>query len=208
MLPFAPAAERNKDALLAAFRPYLEDRSRLLEIGSGTGQHAVHLTGSLPHLVWQCSDLPAAVPGIAARLEAEGHVRTPPPLALDVAEAPWALPERNTAHAFDAMFTANTLHIMSIESVACFFERAGEVLADGGILGVYGPMKYAGAFTTPSNEAFDRQLKDGNPESGIRDFETLDRLAEKQGFGLVNDIAMPANNQLLIWRRHGPAASV
>jgi SAM-dependent methyltransferase len=201
MLPFAPSAERNKDAILASLAPHLAGCRRVLEIGSGTGQHAVHMTRALPHLVWQCSDLPGAVAGIAERLESEGSARTPPPLALDVAASPWPLPAADAPDAFDGVYTANTLHIMSFAHVGQFFARIGEVLAPGGVCCVYGPMKYAGAFTTESNAAFDAQLKTGNPESGIRDFEALDALAAGEGMALVDDMAMPANNRLIVWRR-------
>jgi len=201
MLPHAPAADRNKDAILAALTPHLTARRRVLEIGSGTGQHAVHITTALPHLTWQCSDLADAVPGIAARLAAEGNDRTPPPLALDVAAPPWPLPPAKSPDAFEAMVTANTLHIMSFVSVGHFFARVGDHLASGGLLAVYGPMKYGGAFTTPSNAAFDAQLKSWNPASGIRDFEALDDLARARGLRLIEDIAMPANNQLVLWQR-------
>lgn len=203
MLPFAPSAERNKDAILAALRPRLAHRRRVLEIGSGTGQHAVHMTAALPQLVWQCSELPGAALGVAARLEAEGTERTPPPLALDVAAPPWPLPAAEAPDAFDAIFTANTLHIMSFAHVGQFFARVGEVLAPGGLCCVYGPMKYGGAFTTRSNAEFDAQLRARDPLSGIRDFEALDELAQAQGLTLLEDLAMPANNQLLIWRRTG-----
>lgn len=201
MLPFAPSAERNKDPILAGLAPHLAGRRRVLEIGSGTGQHAVHMTQALPHLVWQCSDLPGAVAGIAARLESEGNERTPPPLALDVAAPPWPLPAAGADDAFDAVYTANTLHIMSFAHVGQFFARIGELLAPGGVCCVYGPMKYGGAFTTESNAAFDAQLRAGNPESGIRDFEALDALAKDQGLALVEDMAMPANNRLIVWQR-------
>lgn len=203
MLPFAPSAERNKDAILAALRPHLAHCRRVLEIGSGTGQHAVHMTAALPQLVWQCSELPGAIAGVAARLESEGTARTPPPLALDVAAPPWPLPAAEAPDAFDAIFTANTLHIMSFAHVGQFFARVGEVLAPGGLCCVYGPMKYGGAFTTRSNAEFDAQLRARDPLSGIRDFEALDELAQAQGLTLLEDIAMPANNLLLIWRRTG-----
>ncbi|QGZ36965.1 DUF938 domain-containing protein [Stappia indica] len=203
MLPFAPSAERNKDAILAGLRPHLAHCRRVLEIGSGTGQHAVHMTAALPQLVWQCSELPGAALGVAARLEAEGTARTPPPLALDVAAPPWPLPAAEAPDAFDAIFTANTLHIMSFAHVGQFFARVGEVLAPGGLCCVYGPMKYGGSFTTRSNAEFDAQLRARDPLSGIRDFEALDELAQAQGLTLLDDLAMPANNQLLIWRRTG-----
>jgi SAM-dependent methyltransferase len=161
----------------------------------------VHFTQALTQLVWQCSDLASEIEGLAARLALESSERTPPPLVLDVAAAPWPLPAPSADRAVDAVFTANTLHIMSVEHVGHFFARVGEVLAPGGLLCVYGPLKYKGAFTTPSNAEFDEWLRARNPLSGIRDFEALDALAAGQELGLVEDIAMPANNQLLVWRR-------
>uniref|UniRef100_UPI003BACD776 DUF938 domain-containing protein n=1 Tax=Stappia sp. TaxID=1870903 RepID=UPI003BACD776 len=201
MLPFAPSAERNKDPILHALRPWLETRARVIEIGSGTGQHAVHFTAALPHLVWQCSELPDAVEGLAARIAQEGSHRTPPPLALDVAHPPWPVPAHTSPDAFDVAFTSNTLHIMSFDHVRHFFVRVGELLKKGGLLCVYGPMKYGGAFTTPSNADFDAQLRARDPLSGIRDFEALDDLALAQGLELRDDLDMPANNRLLIWER-------
>jgi SAM-dependent methyltransferase len=201
MLPFAPSADRNKAPILDALRPLLQKHSRVLEIGSGTGQHAVYFTTALPHVLWQCSELPDAVDGLAARLAAEGNGRTPPPLALDVAHAPWPVPAWTAPNAFDVIFTSNTLHIMSFDHVRHFFTRAGEVLAGGGLLCVYGPMKYEGAFTTQSNADFDAQLRAGNPSSGIRDFEKLDALAQAHGLQLLHDLDMPANNRLLAWKR-------
>ncbi len=201
MLPFSAAADRNKDVILEKLEQIFASSRRILEIGSGNGQHAVHVTSALPHLIWQCSDLEENVPGIAARLETEGNTRTPPPLALDVASPPWPLPAKEGPDAFDGMFTANTLHIMSFAHVEQFFARAGEVLGPSGQLCVYGPLKYGGKFTTDSNEAFDAQLKSWNPVSGIRDFEALDSLANSIGLALTADLAMPANNQLVVWRR-------
>ncbi|MEP3429405.1 MAG: DUF938 domain-containing protein [Roseibium sp.] len=202
MLPFSAAAERNKGVVLEALKPIFATQNRVLEIGSGNGQHAVHFTKSLMHLTWQCSDLKDNVSGIADRLDQEGNERTPAPLALDVASPPWEIPKADQSDAFDAIFTANTLHIMSFEHVTHFFARAGEHLhKTNGILCVYGPLKYAGKFTTDSNEAFDAQLKSWNPVSGIRDFETLDELAIKAGLTIDADHAMPANNQLVIWKQ-------
>lgn len=202
MLPFSAAADRNKDVILETLTPILSSQKRVLEIGSGNAQHAVHITRAVPHIVWQCSDLEVNVPGVSARLAEEGNDRTPPPLALDVATAPWPLPAPESKEAFDTIFTANTLHIMSFEHVVHFFARAGEVLDNrSGKLCVYGPLKYGGAFTTESNAAFDLKLKSWDPVSGIRDFEVLDELADKTGLTLDADIEMPANNQLVVWKR-------
>nr|WP_244318693.1 DUF938 domain-containing protein [Roseibium hamelinense] len=203
-MPFSAAADRNKDAILTTLKPILEGHRKLLEIGSGNGQHAVHMTAAIPGLVWQCSDLDENIEGIAIRLELEGDERTPPPLALDVSVSQWPLPARDDADAFDVMYTANTLHIMSFNHVEHFFARATETLhGQDGILCVYGPLKYGGKYTTPSNEAFDAQLKSWDPVSGIRDFEALDTLARKAGLVFDADHAMPANNQLVIWKRPG-----
>lgn len=201
MLPYSPAADRNKDVILEKLAEVFADHRRILEIGSGNGQHAIHVTNALPHLTWQCSDLEENVAGIAARLQAEGNERTPAPLAIDVARPPLPVPGAGGPDAFDGLFTANTLHIMSFAHVEAFFARTGDLLAAGGRLCVYGPLKYGGKFTTGSNEAFDAQLKTWDPVSGIRDFEELDRLARTVGLTFEADHAMPANNQLVVWRR-------
>lgn len=201
MLPYSPAADRNKDVILERLTEVFSGHRRILEIGSGNGQHAIHVTNALPHLTWQCSDLEENVAGIAARLEAEGNERTPAPLAIDVARPPLPVPTADQEDAFDGLFTANTLHIMSFAHVEAFFARTGELLAAGGRLCVYGPLKYDGTFTTDSNKAFDAQLKTWDPVSGIRDFEALDDLAGKADLVFEADHAMPANNQLVVWQR-------
>jgi cyclopropane fatty-acyl-phospholipid synthase-like methyltransferase len=201
MLPFSPAADRNKDVILEKLTGVFRNNRRILEIGSGNGQHAVHVTNALPHLVWQCSDLEENVAGISARLDAEGNERTPAPLVIDVATPPRPVPAADSPDAFDGLFTANTLHIMSFAHVEAFFARTGELLGQGGLLCVYGPLKYGGRFTSESNEAFDAQLKSWNPVSGIRDFEALDDLADKAGLSFETDHPMPANNQLVVWQR-------
>ncbi|MEP3047355.1 MAG: DUF938 domain-containing protein [Roseibium sp.] len=202
MLPFSAAADRNKDVVLETLKPIIADQTKVLEIGSGNGQHAVHFTKALPNLIWHCSDLAEYVPGIAARLEQEGSDRTPKPIALNVASPSWKLPASGQSDAFDVVFTANTLHIMSFAHVKHFFTRVAEHLHNtNGMLCVYGPLKYDGEFTTESNAAFDLQLKSWDPVSGIRDFETLDDLATKAGLVFAADHNMPANNQLVIWKR-------
>lgn len=206
VLPFSKAADNNKTVILEWLTEAFASSRHVLEIGSGTGQHAVHFAGQLPHLIWQTSDLGPNLDGISARLKEEGPANALAPLELDVASAPWPLPAMISPDAIDGIFTANTLHIMSMAHVECFFERVGEVLKTGGTLCVYGPMKYGGAFTTPSNEAFDAQLKSWDQVSGIRDFEVLDGLAQNIGLELAHDHAMPANNQLLIWTRTGSPA--
>lgn len=166
----------------------------MLEIGSGTGQHAAHFAAALPQLTWQTSDLEASLPGMRLWLEEAGLPNLPPPIALDVT-GPWP------QGPFDAVFTANTLHIMSWPEVRALFARLPAVLAEETVLAVYGPFNYDGRFTSPSNATFDAWLKQRSPHSGIRDFAAVDELARSIGFALMEDRPMPANNRTLVWRR-------
>lgn len=192
--PFAPACERNQGPILEVLREYFPDRRRVLEIGSGTGQHAVHFAPAFPDAVWQTSDVEENLPGIRRWLDEAALPNLTPPLALDVT-GQW--PE---AH-FDAVFSANSLHIMPWSAVEQFFAGVDRVLEPGGILAVYGPFNYHGAYTSDSNREFDGWLKQRSALSGIRDFEAVDRLARSFGCKLEKDHAMPANNRLLVWRR-------
>jgi cyclopropane fatty-acyl-phospholipid synthase-like methyltransferase len=193
--PFAPACERNREPILAVLREQFADRRRVLEIGSGTGQHAVHFAAAMPWLEWQCSDRAESLPGIRAWLDEAGLANTPAPLELDVARGRWP------ATRFDAVFSANTLHIMGWAEVEAFFAGMARVLADSANVVVYGPFNYGGAYTSDSNREFDRWLKARDPRSGIRDFEAVDALAREIGLQRVDDVAMPANNRCLAWRR-------
>ena len=192
--PFAPACERNREPILELLRGHLADRRRVLEIGSGTGQHAVHVAAALPHLVWQCADRAPYLPGIRLWLAEAALPNTPPPLTLDV-NGTWP------SVRFDAVFSANTLHIMSAAEVETLFARLPEVLEDQAVLAIYGPFRYGGAHTSASNASFDASLRANDPASGIRDFETVNALAAGIGLRLVEDRAMPANNRGLVWRR-------
>lgn len=196
--PFSAACERNRAPILAALRPHFADRRHVLEIGSGTGQHAVHFAAALPHLVWQTSDRAEWLPGVRLWLAEAGLPNTPPPLELDVL-GPWP------GERFDAIFSANTLHIMGWPEVEALFAGLPTVLADDARLTIYGPFNYGGRFTSPSNAAFDAGLRADDPKRGIRDFEAVDALARGIGFELVEDLAMPANNRCLSWRRPGKA---
>jgi cyclopropane fatty-acyl-phospholipid synthase-like methyltransferase len=199
--PHAPACDRNRDPILAVLRQYFADRSSVLEIGSGTGQHAVYFAASLSWLSWQVSDQAERLPGIRQWLDEAALDNTPPPIALDV-NAVW--PRQR----FDAVFSANTLHIMSWGDVEKMFSGLRRVLAAHAIVVVYGPFNYSGQFTSDSNAAFDASLRLKSVHMGIRDFEAVDTLAREVGLTLVEDRAMPANNRTLIWRRteaHGPA---
>lgn len=192
--PFAPACERNRDPILDVLRTRLANRRSVLEIGSGTGQHAVHFAAELPWLSWQCSDVPPRLPGIRQWLDEAGLPNTPPPLVLDVA-GPWP-PGR-----YDAVFSANVLHIVDWSGVESFFAGVGSVLGASGVLVVYGPFNEGGAYTSTSNRDFDAWLKARDPRSGIRDVEAVNALAERAGLRAVDDVAMPAHNRCLVWVR-------
>ncbi len=191
--PHSPSCERNREPILAVLRDYLPDCRRLLEIGSGTGQHAVYFAAEFPHLVWQGSDLADNLPGIRAWLAEAGLANTPVPLELDVTGA-WP------SGPFDALFSANTLHIMPWSGVEALFRGLPAVLAPGARVIVYGPFNYGGRYTSDSNAAFDEWLKARGAHQGIRDFEAVDALARSAGLSLLEDRAMPANNRCLVWR--------
>ncbi len=200
-LPFSQACENNKQFILDILKKHLR-RSGVgtalhcvLEIAGGTGQHAVFFAGHFSDLQWQCSDIPAHVDSLNLRLRAAGLPNLPPAIPLDVNQAQWDCPETNV------VYSANSLHIMSAGSVENFFAGVGNQLREGGLLLVYGPFKYGGAFTTESNARFDLWLKDRDSVSGIRDFEWINGLAQSVNLELVEDNAMPANNQLLVWKR-------
>ena len=193
--PFSPACERNQDAILDVLRLHFADRSRVLEIGSGTGQHAVHFARALPHLSWQTSDVPAHLGGIRLWLAEAGLANTPPPWAFDVNTA--AAPQGD----FDAVFSAYTLHIMSWAEVQRLFAVLPRLMGERSVLTVYGPFNYGGRFTSASNAAFDASLRADDPKRGIRDFEAVDALAKTAGLTLIEDRAMPANNRCITWRR-------
>ena len=212
--PFAPACERNRDPILAVLRERFADARHVLEIGSGTGQHAVHFAAAMPWLTWQCSDRAEYLPGIRAWLDEAGLPNTPGPVELDVgawkslargrvpssAPAGHLLPPAGEGRAVDAAFSANTLHIMGWAQVQAFFAGVGMLLADRGTLVVYGPFNYGGDYSSDSNREFDAWLRGRDPDSAIRDFEAVDALARDAGLVLQDDIAMPANNRCLVWR--------
>ena len=192
--PYADACDRNRGPILEVLRQHFADRHRVLEIGSGTGQHAVHFAAALPQLTWQTSECEPSLAGIRLWLDEAGLPNLPQPIALDVTGA-W--PNAR----FDAVFTANTLHIMGWSEVRALFAALPKVLTSDAVLAVYGPFNYDGRFTSPSNAAFDEWLKQRSARSGIRDFAAVDELARSIGLALVEDRAMPANNRTLVWRR-------
>jgi hypothetical protein len=197
-LPDAPATARNREPILAVLREHFADRTRVLEIGSGTGQHAVHFAAALPHLQWQTSDLAGNHAGIAAWIAQAGLANVLPPLAFDAAH-----PDAWPARRYDAVFSANTLHIMGWADVASLFAHLPRLLEAEATVIVYGPFNVGGRFTSPSNEAFDAQLRAADPRRGIRDLEAVQALATQAGLAFVADIAMPANNRCVVWRRTG-----
>ncbi|MCS6946818.1 MAG: class I SAM-dependent methyltransferase [Steroidobacteraceae bacterium] len=194
-LPFSAASERNKGPILAVLQREFAAARTVLEIGSGTGQHAVHFARGMPWLQWQPTDVAMQLPDLQARLTAEAPANVRAARALDVDVDDW--PEGP----FDAVFSANTLHILSWPQVERFWSGIERALGRPGVVAVYGPFKYGGAFTTPSNAAFDASLRARDPASGVRDFERVDALARAAGLELTADHALPANNQLLVWRR-------
>lgn len=189
--PYAPACEQNKSVIFEAIKPYLS--GEVLEVGSGTGQHAVYFAAQMPEITWQTSDLAENLDGISAWIESADLPNLPPPLELDVL-GQW--PTRR----FDLIFSANCFHIMDCEMVAQCIAGIGGCLLPGGVFAVYGPFNYGGEYTAPSNAQFDRYLKARDPASGIKDFEWLDSLAKKAGMRLREDMGMPANNRTLIWQ--------
>ena len=182
-------------------REHFADRREVLEIGSGTGQHAVHFAAAMPWLRWQCSDHLDHLPGIRLWLDEAALPNTPPPFALQAVLKPAPGLSPQPSHRYDAVFTANTLHIMGWPEVQACFAGLVTALADDAVLAVYGPFNRDGAFSSDSNREFDASLKTRDPRSGIRDFEAVNALAEAIGLRLVADIAMPANNRTLVWRR-------
>lgn len=206
--PYAPACERNREPILQVLREHFADRRHVLEIGSGTGQHAVHFAAAMPWLTWQCSDVADNLPGIAMWLDEAALANTPPAIALDVGgDWPPAIERRKPA--FDAVFSANAVHIMGWPEVEAFFAGLRALFAaqrqHDGMLALYGPFNYGGEYSSESNRQFDQWLKARDVRSAIRDFEAVDALAQTAGLRLADDVAMPANNRCLIWRR-GAAA--
>lgn len=199
--PFSQACENNKEPILAVLRRHLGDVRDVLEIGSGTGQHAVFFAAQLPHLIWQTSDLPANHDGIQAWIRSARLGNVHPPLALDVGVQPWPVVSSS------AVFSANTAHIMSWPMVEALVAGVGRVLRSGGRFCLYGPFNYGGRYTSDSNARFDEWLRMRDAESAIRDFEAVDRLARDAGLQLLEDNAMPANNRLLVWRREPDCAT-
>lgn len=193
-LPFSEACERNKEPILAQLRVHFASTRHVLEIGSGTGQHALHFAAAMPHLSWQPTEVPGELDGIRAWMASRPLPNLLAPRELDV-RGSWP------ARSYDAVFSANTLHIMEWDAVRAFFRGVSRCLESGGVLAVYGPFKDDGRFTSEGNAAFDAWLRQRDPASGLRDIEAVHALATEAGLVAEADHAMPANNRLLVWRR-------
>lgn len=197
--PYSEACEENKRPILDVIRPLFQTVRRLLEIGSGTGQHAVFFAAALPHLTWQTSDRASYLPGIRAWIDESDLSNLPPPLVLDV-RARW--PDER----YDAIFSANTAHIMSEPEVVALFDGIGQLLEPGGHFALYGPFDIAGRHTSESNARFDAMLRARDPAMGLRDRDWLTELGRERGLAFVADHPMPVNNRTLVWRREGDLA--
>lgn len=198
MKPYSESSEVNKGPILAVLKDIFAGRKRVLEIASGTGQHAVHFGRELPHLIWQPSELAQNLAGIQAWLDEAQLPNVLAPLAIDVNDARWPVA------AVDAIFNANTVHIISWPEVERLFAHIASVITPGGYVCLYGPYNNGGNFTSESNARFDAWLKSRDPNSGVRDFEAVNRLAATHGLELLRDIAMPSNNRILVWNAKAP----
>lgn len=194
-LPCSDACERNKAPILAILKNLLAAPGLVLEIGAGTGQHAAHFARHLPHLEWLPTERGEWLDALRERVRREGPSNLRAPIELDVNSNGWAI------ESADAVYSANTLHIMAWPEVEAFFRGVGRTLAPRGRLAVYGPFRFEGNYTSASNAEFDAYLRRRDSASGIRDFEAVDALAAAVGLQLAANYAMPANNQLLVWRK-------
>lgn len=193
--PYAESCDQNREPIFQVIEPLLKDRDNLLEIGSGTGQHAVYFACDLPHIQWQTSDRSENHSGIQLWLDEAQCNNIASPIALDVSTDIWP------SQTYDATFSANTIHIMHDNNVEDFFRQIPSVLNESGLLMIYGPFNYNGNYTSESNARFDEWLKSRDPDSGIKDFEWLDHMANKGGLFLQQDYEMPANNRILCWKK-------
>ncbi|MFT6925528.1 MAG: cyclopropane fatty-acyl-phospholipid synthase-like methyltransferase [Psychromonas sp.] len=188
---FSQSCEKNKIFILNVLKPLLKNRCHIVEIGSGTGQHARYFAEQLAHITWQSTERTLWISDLSEAISAFNGANLPAPLPLDVSEKEWPIGP------CEVIFTANTLHIMSWNNVQQFFTGVANVLQVEGDLFIYGPFNYRGEYTSNSNKDFDQFLKRKAPHSAIRHFEAILALAKLAGLQLVDDYAMPANNRLL-----------
>ena len=195
MQGYSQAAENNKAPIADVMGKHLPPDASVLEIGSGAGQHALHMSHTFPGITWLPSERKAVVPILMANLALYESNNIQPPLLLDLADFTWS------GDPVDAVYAANVIHIVSDSLGKRLVQLAADALRSSGLLMLYGPYKYNGQFTTESNAAFDQWLKDRDPASGVRDFEAVLATAQCSGLTLAQDYAMPANNQMLIFER-------
>jgi len=191
--PYSESCDQNKFPILSIINPIFSDCSKILEIGSGTGQHAIFFAENMPHLSWHCSDCHSYIEGIKQWVEESDVPNVITPVTLDVSRSSWP----KYSHPIDAVFTANTFHIMNNQDVVNFMEGVGNLLNNGAHLVIYGPFNYKGEFTSASNESFEQWLKNRDPLSGIKNYEDIESLANQNDFKLCRDYEMPANNRIL-----------
>lgn len=195
MKPFAESCRQNQSEICAALKVLLPNKKHVLEVGSGTGQHAIYFAKRLPHLIWQTSDQKQYHHGITLWLNEAGLDNTRMPISLGVSKDTW--PELN----IDTVFSANAVHIMPWSNVVDYFRYGAKLLEKDGLFILYGPFNYAGEYTSQSNANFDAWLKTRDSASAIRNFEALDALAHKNNMQLKDDISMAANNRILCWEK-------
>jgi len=193
--PFSQSCENNKQPILQRLQTIFHSPQTVWEIGSGTGQHGCFFAESLPHLIWQTTDREENICGINRWIEESESAKLPKSLTLNVTDQDWP------CQAIDALFTANTLHIMHSHEVESLFTGLEKYLTDTATVCIYGPFNYHGDYTSASNAQFDQWLKARDPESGIRDFEVIENLASKAGLFINNDFEMPSNNRLLVFSK-------
>ena len=196
MQGYSPAADNNKSAILSVLTNYLSEGDHVFEIGSGSGQHAIHMAAALPPIQWQPSERANTLALLSANIREYGTPNVQQPIELDLAKPPLALPE-----GVQCVYAANVMHIVSEPLGATLIKLAAQSLLKDGYLVLYGPYRYGGEFTTESNKDFDGWLKDRDSDSGVRDFEWVEGLANESGLTLIKDHVMPANNQCLVFKK-------
>ncbi len=192
--PVAESCLQNQQVILEVLQALFTEPGEVLEVGSGTGQHAVYFTEHMPHLIWQPGDLEDQIAGMKMWFAAVDHGRIREPMLLDVDADPWAVDK------VDYVFTANTIHIISTPQVERLFQQVAPCMKPGALFAQYGPFNYNGNYTSESNARFDVWLKQRNPDSCIKHFEDLQALADKYNMRLFKDVEMPANNRILVWQ--------
>ena len=192
--PYAESCDQNRESILQVLQQFVDNQKTLLEIGSGTGQHAVYFAECFPELDWQTSDLVENHAGILAWIKDSGLDNVRLPLDLNVNGA-W--PDDT----YDLLYTANTIHIMSEKNVEAVFEQGSDCMNEASLFFMYGPFNYNGQYTSESNARFDLWLKQRDTLSGIKNFEWLQSLGAKSGLNCIHDFEMPANNRILVWQK-------